>query len=274
MSGPMPVGPASQPRPTGEKPASRNRAPGPARTAPLRTEGAPRCRRSGWPGSGWPRPLRSSRRWRLRLALACRMKSAEHLHRQAVGPAQECCALDPQRARASGLILGWQDPPQLRNQRRGYRVLQFAADRLKLPLQPGYALLRQAGSIYLLISPVQQRPDSQQPIWRVYPVGTVAVRTLADHNCKSPHGRGKIVLPLQSACGIAPVHRTRLWAGKGGQPGPFVPYRYRKVPSAPPLLPPRFHRQGRSAGCMALPCPGAGPRALPAGLAAALPGRQ
>ena len=158
----------------------------------------------------WPMPLRSSRRWRPCLVLACRLESAEHLHRQAVGPAQKYRALDPQRARTGRLVLGWQDPPQLRSQRRGYRVLQFTADRPELPLQPGHALRWQAGAIYLLMSPVQQRPDAQKPAWRLYPAGRAAAGALADYDSEPPHRRRNVVLRLPSAWGIVPVHRTRL----------------------------------------------------------------
>ncbi len=175
-----------------------------------RMEGAPLAGNPGDQASGWPVPLRSSRRWRPCLALACRLESAEHLYRQAVGPAQEHRALDPQRARAGRLVLGWQDPPQLRSQRRGYRVLQFPADHVELPLQPGHALRRQAGAIYLLISPVQQRPEAQQSAWRLYPAGRAAVGALADHDSEPPHRHGNVVLCLPSSCGIVPVHRTRL----------------------------------------------------------------
>lgn len=111
------------------------------------------------------------RRWLAWQALACRCEGVEHLDCQAASPARQHCALDPQPRRAGRLLPGRRGPPQFCGQRRGYRVVKFAADFLKLPLQPGHYLWRQGGLVDLLLRCLQQRPDAQQPAGRFYPAG-------------------------------------------------------------------------------------------------------
>ena len=110
--------------------------------------------------------------------------------------------------RAWCLVPGWRDPPELRGQRRGYRALKFAADCLELPLHPGHALWRQGGTVYLLMRCLQQRPDAQQPAWRLDPAGSIAGR-LADDD-REPLRRGSVVLRLLPAFGVWPLYGIRV----------------------------------------------------------------
>jgi len=141
---------------------------------------------------------------------------SKHLDYQAASPAQKHRALDPQRTGAWRRVLGWQNPPELRSQRRRYGFVNFVADRLELALQPGHALWRQRGAIDLLRSGLQQRPDTQQPAWIFDPAGTVTAGRFADDDSK-PRRRGNLAARLPPCGGVWPVHVTRLPGGGGCQ---------------------------------------------------------
>jgi len=134
----------------------------------------------------------------------------QRLHDQASDPAQQDGALDSQRARARDRIMRGQNTPELRGQRRGHRPLELAVDHLDLPLQSRDPLRGQGGGVQLFAGRLQQRPDSQQPVWLLDPGRRTAIGGFADYDDEPQRWRDSPVFPGLPARDLHGFHAIRL----------------------------------------------------------------
>ena len=103
-----------------------------------------------------------------------------------------------------------QNPPELRGQRRGHRPLELTADRLELPLQSGDPLGGQCGAVQLFAGRLQERPDTQQPVWLLDPERRTAIGGFPDDDDEPPRWRDSPVFPGPPARDLHGFHVTRL----------------------------------------------------------------
>ena len=97
--------------------------------------------------------------------------------------------------RARDRVMRWQNPPQFRGQRR-----RTAPARARCGSPGAAAAVRgsppgQRGAVQLFAGRLQQRPDSQQPVWLLDPVRSTAIGGFADDDDEPPRWRDSPVLP-------------------------------------------------------------------------------